>query len=121
MDHNIVRSIASPSHVSSFLPQAPSAINPSQALPRRKAVSDASSLEESTIDSQDEKSTDSGYASRNLSCRSSKSSNSNEGAVFVVGSKLFTVVSEISVTTLSKRMSRIAPHQEFVRLAMLNV
>lgn len=89
MDHNIVRSIASPSQVSSFPPQAPSAINPSQALPRRKAVSDASSLEESTIDSQDEKSTDSGYASRNPSCRSSKSSNSNEGAVFVVGSKLF--------------------------------
>lgn len=90
MDHIIARSSASSSQVSASLPQATTAITPSQALSRRKAVSDASSLEESTIDSQDEKFTDSGYASRNSSCRSSKSSNPNEGSpVFILDGKRF--------------------------------
>jgi hypothetical protein len=79
------RGIAHPSH-----PRGTIAINPSLVQPLKEVASSTSSLEGSTQGSQDEKFTDSGYASRNPSCRSSKFSNPSEGPpVFILESKLF--------------------------------
>jgi len=79
------RGIAPPS-----LPGGTIAINPSLVQSLREDASNASPLEGSTQGSQDEKFTDSGYASRNPSCRSSKFSNpSGEPPVFILESKFF--------------------------------